>query len=415
MSKGYYKSMLQDSLDGTEPRREYRFDPYSYIDKALANQSDLPYIEHKEYNNVPMNHVSSMPHAVKVAFTDNDVVLEVAKLGRSTTAHRSAADNKRIFNKQLNSADGTAQQTGRTELMTDESKTFKSAAPTILNEILRKVVENTVRTESQTAKSANGGMNWGSARENVRRALNAAVTQQQLIQAIDIQNNKGIRGKTDRDQGGGAKEILRTQTTDESRNLLSVFKDIFNKASMPMSAIVGNTVTSGGIQQEVNNINQNWRMELTDKIQKARSTITDDVQRAARNIQEQNPWNETTGRSLEVVNYKAMKAGDIHMVDRYTVAQVAQVNSANDKVSIRKDNGRIHGDGDTNSLVYAANQGVAFNADLLAAAGSQGGVAAPLGSKQPVRFKVNESADWVSDAMEVGDVNGRAANSRRAI
>jgi hypothetical protein len=417
MSKGYYKSMLQDSLDGTEPRREFRFDPYSYIDKALANQSDLPYQnpDRKEYQNVPMNHVSSMPHAVKVSFTDNDIVLQVAKLGRGTTAHRSAEDNKRIFNKQLNNVNDATYQSGRTELMTDETKTFKSSAPTILNEIIRKVVENTVRAESQNGKSANSGMNWGAAKENVRRALNAAIEQQQMVQSADVQNSQGIRGKTDRTQGGGAKEILKNQIAEESRNLLAVFKDIFNKASLPMSSIVGNTVTSAGIQQEVNKVNENWRIELTSGINKARSALTDDIQRAAHNIQEQNPWNETTGRSLEVVNYKAMKATDMHLVDRYTATQPAQIGSSNDKVSIRKDPGRINGDGDTNSLVYAANQGQAFNADLLAAAGSKGGMSAPLGNKQPVRFKVNESDDWVSDTMDVGDVSGRASNSRKAI
>jgi hypothetical protein len=412
LSVGYYRSMLQDSLDGVEPRREFRFDPYSYIDKTLANQGDLPYAnpDRVQHMNTPIHSVVSFPEKSKVEYTDGEVVLEVAKLGRGTTAHRSAETNNKIFNNQIGNPNAIITETGRAELMTDLNKLYSTKLPTILNDTIRKIVETTMRDESKNAKSANTGMLWGSARENVRKALDAAITQQQMLVAAEIQNNKGIRGNVKHGAGGG-KDLLKTQTTEAARNLLSVYKDLINKSSIPMSSMKNATEYTKNIKQEINQINENWRRELQTGIAKARSSLNDDVQKVMHGSKIQSPWNETAGRDLVVFNYRGKKATDMQLAQRHQQYQVGKYAASNESVSIHTDSGRTTGD--TNSLVYQANQGMPFSNNMFKD-GVKGGSSGKMGDKQKVRFKSDENTDdRTESAMDVGDVEGRKQVSVR--
>jgi hypothetical protein len=404
-SEGRYRSLLQDQLDGTEPRRVFRYDNYSYIDKALANQGDLPYIWHASAeSNVPMHPMASPPGGPIVGWTNGELVFQVAKLGRSASAHIDGTTQIKMRDAQRHKADITGKETGRNEAMTDQNKLY--AAPTIsaLNDTIRKVVEGSIRAESQNARAANRGMEWGSIQEDVRGAMNKIVEQIQMQQQADVQNNKGIRGSTVRVDGGAA-ALLATQTTETARNLLNQFKDLFNRANLPMSSIAGNTVTSENIKQEVNNINENWRMELSAGVKKARASLMDDIQSLAASTHTQAPWYEVTGRNLEVANYRSKPKTDMKRVNNYTVSQSSGANLANDTFGSAAGVGRASGD--TNSLIYAANTGAQFYPEFAAASGSMAGVSGGLTTKQKVRFNTAENGDWIADTMAVGEVTGR--------
>jgi hypothetical protein len=409
LSENRYKNLLEDSLDGIEPRRIFRYDNYSYIDKTLANQGDLPYImQAKAEENVPMHPMAQPPDAPIAGWTDGHLVFNVAQLGRSTGAHISAEDRGRMIESQKHKADPTGAEQGRNEAMTDQNKLYSSAVTQSTNDTIRKIVESTIRAESLAAKSANRGMEWGSVQENVRRAIDRAITQQHMQLYADVVNEKGIRGSTARVNGGAA-DILAKQTGDtaenSSLNLLARFKDMFNKASLPMSSIVGNTITSEQIKQEVDLINRNWRMELSAGIQKARSSIMDNIQKVAGSAQQTLPWYDHTGRSLEVANYRSMARKDQSNNTRQQTGQQSKFVDANDAT------GRLRGpglsSGDTNSMVYAADQGTRYQPEMIAESGSMAGVAAPMKNKQATRFKVGETNEWVADTMDVGEVTGR--------
>jgi hypothetical protein len=408
-SENRYRNLLVDSLDGTEPRRVFRYDQYSYIDKTLANQGDLPYNKPViAEENVPMHPIAALPGGPIVGWTDGHLIFDVAKIGRSTGAHISGEDRDKMMTSQKHKVDKTGAETNRTETMTDANPVYSASVTQSTNDTIRKVVEGAIRAESMNAKSANRGMEWGSVKENIRRAIDNIITQQHMQKYADVVNEKGIRGSTVRVDGGAADMLNKQQhdmAANSSLNLLARFKDMFNKASLPMSSIVGNTVTSEQIKQEVDLINKNWRMELINNTNKARSSIMDDVQKVAGSAQQTMPWYTHTGRQLEVANYRSKARTDMSAITYKQNEQRSKFTAANDQNGRERGPGRSSGD--TNSLIYAANQGTKFHQELMAESGSMAGIAGPLTTKQKVRFDVQETDDWVADRMDVGDVSGR--------
>jgi hypothetical protein len=78
-------------------------------------------------------------------------------------------------------------------------------------------------------------------------------------------------------------------------------------------------------------------------------------------------------------------------------SQKAKFTQANDTTTVGQRGLMNTDDINPGSIVYTANQGIKFNLDLMAKSGSMGGVAAPLTSKQKIRFDINEKSDWVPD------------------
>ena len=396
LSMPRYKSVLEDTLDGYEPRRMYnRYDNYSYIDKALANQGDLPFVlsTTDQYGNQPFK---AMPLAdgSGIVWTDGDVTLQVAKLGRSATAHRSAEDYIRMGANQLHKPDSFGAEKSRVDSAADDAGNMikRNIVVGDLIQDITKIVDDAKHGDSTGGKSTNGGIAWGSVQENIRALLNMQQTQEQRFANQNDKTGRGVALGNQTIADGGYNKAV-----GDTKILLEQYKEALTKYNLPMSSMKGNIEIAQQVQRELANINENWQMEKNNLISKTKTPVGDDIQKSLFSAESTKPWNETAGRVLEVVNFKINRMTDGRMAQSNQIKQETDIISATDKTGPNRR--LLHQIDATNpgSLLYESDRGVDPNIEIYAAAGSMGGIAAPLTSKQGVRFKVDEKDEWIVD------------------
>lgn len=397
LSESRYKQRLVDSLDGTEPRREYRFDTYSWVDKALANQGDLPYVMNTRETGFVNNNGRSVTINDKTPWAQGEVDFKVAKIGRNGP-HYSAADRKRMANSQVHKAD--SREKSRFQVSSDETQQRSAAMQQMALETLRQVIEDIKRDEAAYGKTGSNRdkMEWGQITENIRSALDKQFAQKQMNAGADdiMQSQRGLgRSET---KNAGIHNIVNSKL--DTSMLAAVYRDLINNMTKPSAEIKSATEISQLIKPEIDKINQNWRVEWAAEIAKSRDA-GDNFTEIQYATDQTRPWYET--RALQVSNIGRRSTS------RNDATRILQDAQKANFVAIN-DSGNLYQRGLTNadkvnpgSVVYSANQGTAFHLDMAARAGSMGGVAAPLTTKQKVRFDVAESSDGI---LDVNDIDG---------
>lgn len=384
------KGVLEDTLDGTEPRRIFRYDNYSFVDKALANQGDLPYVLGAAQLTRDTMKATPLADGSGIVWTDGDITLAVAKLGRGGP-HRSGEIINKIGRNQLHKPDASGAEVSRGGLASDGVLLAKAAVSQTLLDTIKKVIDDVKRPESQNSKNRSK-LEWGSLGENIRAAIDAQQSQSAMNEIKENDGRSVATGRLD------IVNIGQWNGQIEMKNLLEKHKEAINKYKIPMSALGTNTEISQKIQRELEILNKNWRMETINNNSRSRANGADDIQRSIMSAETTKPWNETTGRVLEVATFRRQTSMDPFINGTAAETQAAKINSTIDKTSI-SNVGKFNGI--PGSIIYNSNQGTRFGLDLAAAAGSMGGVAAPLTTKQHVRFDVEEKNNWVEDRNQM--------------
>lgn len=396
--------VLIDTLDGTEPRRMWRFDSSSFIDRALANQGDLPF--------VPQDHAgvgatqrglaqnaTTLSRAKANAWAHGDTRLQTAQLGRGTRGRLAAPGDARAGAGALGEAARAAPTTdamGATGA-TAAPLSGDSAAANALRSLVDGAMAAYMTTKSDAATSQRGGgVAWGSVTEHVRKAVDQTTQDDKRRLANGDERQVAVRrGATDPSVGGASERLAATASDVAANNSLAMaarFQEMFYRRAA--GEVVGPDIAA--MQTEISKMVERHETNNTARPSGATLAMVDLRRAMDMPVGEKSMVKKASKR---VVQYGRRTRGD-RGAQPFGALTAELVVGGRDAVGAAVGRGRLAKD--PAAAQQAAGTSAEHHDNAAAAAGLQGGaVGGALGAKQHAKFRTDDVRQLGEDTLFV--------------